>query len=326
LTIYENKISLKDGEPNAMILPFPGDTVDFKLAMNDEKASESVKELFQISKECFPVKKSKSNSKSASKSIPLTNSRFLKVEQVGSYSVSVAPMAKDLVRFDPRVFQINPNVLELIKKQYNTGFGFLICQLGESKAYHPFGYIHKTISPQITRVPTLHYHVPIHGTDTSSDMADDWDHTIYMTSQCPMESKINLGMVNINGKSTSLSDDFTDRNCSIPRDCASDFASFFKKWVPTYPQLSNVPFCKIAEIKVNGSAENGDIFMSSTNDRVIINCDICEKEDISDPAYHCSTCANVDFCNECILKKKHLHTKVSGHSSDHPLVLWNRST
>lgn len=260
LTIYENQVELQNSTPNAMILPFPGKFIDFKLNINDEKAKDSIQELFKIAKACFPVTKGKGKSKS-NKSISNSDGEYLKVEEVGSYSVSVAPAIKDLARFDPQVFKINPEVFKILEKQYPKDYGFLICQLNESKAYHPFAYIHEAVSSEITHVPTLHYHISEddkHHKDNS--VSDDWDHTVYMISQSSGDAK--LRMMNTSQKRVKLADKFIDRTCKIPKNCQDDFFKFFKKWIPNYPNLLE-DFKVIAHVNVSGEATNGDILFKN---------------------------------------------------------------
>lgn len=198
-----------------MILPFPSsrpESVNFKLLMNSAsaEAKNAVKELFRTAKDCFPVPMSKSwgatnGGRAPQACLPL------KVERVGSYDVSVAETVGDLPRFDPKVFQINPKALKLIQTRYPTGFGFLICQITESKPYHPFGYIHDTLSAGTAFVPTYHYHE--HASPSSSSSSSSlpfttptsfWSASSYPTRRLTSEGK---GETKSSGTGASFADD-----------------------------------------------------------------------------------------------------------------------
>ena len=309
LTIYSNKIELKNNKSNAMIVPFPGQYIDYKLPMNDIKAVHQVEELFAIAKSCFPVAQSMSNS--------VASEEKLKVDKVGSYSVSVATCLEDLTKFDREVFQINPDVLNLFEEEYGSSsdveWSFLIFQLDVSKAYHPFGYIHQAISKTKTHIPTLHYHGSQQEEHEDLNIANDWDHTIVILSQEDVKSKPEFEI----GMSTHSADlknenQFRIRTCSIPDFQARKFYQFFKKWIPNYPGLTASPFRQLSTIKVKGEAINGDI---------------SEAENLQGVAYRCSVCSNVDFCHDCISTGRHLDEEefqnIVQHSIKHPLILIN---
>lgn len=316
LTMYENKIELLNGRPNAMILPFPAHGgVDFKLPINDEKAIDTVEELFKIAKDCFP--KSRGMSKYCNSAV--TSESYLKIEEVGSYSVSVAEGVEDLVRFDPSVFNINKNLLNVIMMRYKSGFGFLICQLNESKKYHPFTYVHGAITPSTIFIPTYHYHE--HDTGDMEIEQGDWDHTIYVVSN---NSVGTIGLLDNNIKSAELPESFIVKHADIPSSCQTRFKYWFSEFLPQYNPSEN--FNNIVKISINGPSDNGDIIIEFTTRKeeksISITCDICSHKNIQVPFYHCSVCDDVDFCDDCVNDSLHLNPKLRlpGHNLRHSLL------
>lgn len=334
LTIYQNSVQLQDeGKSNAMILPFPKskeyNDVDsdssssksivlYKLKINDAKHVNDFDDLFKIAEDTIPkmksrMKRSITNNEAKSKS-------FLKVETVGSYSVSLAENIFDLTtRFDPRIFVINPTVLTLIKKRYPTNFGFLICQLQESKTYHPFAYIHDSLSETQAFVPTFHHH----GDDGDDGHhrhhhGADWDHVIYLINakgkkddddednddderkgeskeKHAVEVKLCMKDNPRNAPTEYLSDDFNLKYGHV-EGVTIEFALFFKHHIPKFSIPSTSKVRNVIKVTVDGDAPNGDLILEispqdkrTTNKELVLSssssskitvCDLCERENI----------------------------------------------
>lgn len=221
LTLYGNQVLLEGKSiQNAMILPVPGPASEIvvDLPLNSKEARADVDHLFQLLQAPFeetsPYATNSSSSRAAAKS-------FLEVKQIGSYKVSLAPSVEDLARYDPGSFRVDAGVLSVLRARYRAGFCFLICQLHDSKPYHPFAYMHRVAvtpasQPQLF-VPTLHVHggpkrahmrrsllldrssvqtnAHAQGGDGAADTTDasatvaledvsrDWDHQIYAVCQ-----------------------------------------------------------------------------------------------------------------------------------------------
>jgi hypothetical protein len=94
---------------------------------------------------------------------------------VGSYKASIVPTLDDFDRLDTEVFDVDENLLPMLRRHYPYRFGFIVCQLKPgNRSYHPFAYTHDLDSCGKLFVPTRHYHPQSHGHATA-----DWDHIIY---------------------------------------------------------------------------------------------------------------------------------------------------
>jgi hypothetical protein len=185
LTVYQNEVALPrrntDGVnevPQAMILPCP------LSAGHDVELVDlsSVEDLFTHCEKAFPFVVSRIATESRKK-ISASTQSYIAVQQVGGYSVSIAPTLADLRRIDPSVFKLADNVDALLGKHYAQGFGFVVCKFNEGKKMHPIGYIHPRADndPNKLFVPTRHEHGDDHGSEP------DWDHKIFSLC-CDSES------------------------------------------------------------------------------------------------------------------------------------------
>ncbi len=204
LTIYCNSVS-NNTDGNAMILPVPNPhTVRYHDLTN-------YKDIFTDCNRCFykPVARSWSlNSYSKG------STNALEVFNVGSYKVSLAKSLKDLQRVDKNVFNLSFNCGEMLSKEYsNPIFGFIICKLAKGKEdYHPFGYSHEMVDNTVF-IPTKHYHEHSNSgnffngfnsdfdsnfasfnNNESSNLADDWEHEIFLYNVTGKTNKVLLDM------------------------------------------------------------------------------------------------------------------------------------
>lgn len=77
---------------------------------------------------------------------------------VGSYKASIVPSLDDFERIDRDVFTLSPKIFEFLKRLYPEGYSFLVCQLEQNRAYHPFAYQHGTLPNGRLFIPTIHFH------------------------------------------------------------------------------------------------------------------------------------------------------------------------
>ena len=169
LVIYTNKVTSPDS--NAMILPVPNplsvELLNFR----------HYKDIFEDCQKCFRhyddtrhLYATRSLACSASDS----HRPVLPVYTIGSYQASIVPSLDDFDRLNTNILRVNPEVASLLRKTYDSEFGFLVCQLKRGNhQYHPFAYTHSIHSNRLLFVPTLHYHLGEKGSSA------DWDHTIY---------------------------------------------------------------------------------------------------------------------------------------------------
>jgi len=162
----EAKEKKQQGPTPAMILPFPCQEGDEKVDLIDLSA-DKYDTLFTHLGACFPhlEKGTKSRKRAAAKGV-------LKVEQCGSYSVSVARSLDDLKRIDTSVFTLAPQVDELLSKNYAQGYGFIVAVIRNNEKKHPLAYVHTQPAGHLF-VPTRHQH----GEEEEED--SHWDHEIY---------------------------------------------------------------------------------------------------------------------------------------------------
>ena len=163
-TIYENVVDLMDEEEsNAMILPFPAGPVEL-VDLTD------FPNLFEDMDDCFPEPpKPRATLGDSGGLKSAVSAPALPVFNVGSYDVSIAETLEDVVRIDESVFTVAPNIQELLREHYETGWGFLICKFRESSKKHPLGYVHSLRDTLF--VPTRHEH----GTNELSGNRDTSD-------------------------------------------------------------------------------------------------------------------------------------------------------
>lgn len=188
LTVYSNTVEVDN--PVAMILPFPvTNRKGAILAKDSNKTFEFVdfsnyENLFDDLESLFPKFATRGLSKGFD-SFDCDDNYSLDVVDVGNYKASVAFSLDDLKRLKFDVFNLTPDVVELMSTHYKDNYGFVVCIMTESKKYHPFGYIHDMRDDMRYFVPTRHYH------NTHDDLYHaDWDHSIYIMN-CDEEQIMN---------------------------------------------------------------------------------------------------------------------------------------
>ncbi len=110
----------------------------------------------------------------------------LPVFDVGSYNVSIVPNVTEFHRLNPDYFTIDPYIPNVLDRQYDSSFGFLVCKLRRGQhSYHPLAYTHQIHKDRLLFVPTLHIH-PDGTYSRDIESYADWDHSIY-TVETDME-------------------------------------------------------------------------------------------------------------------------------------------
>ncbi len=121
----------------------------------------------------------------------------LPILAVGSYQASIAHTVEDLESLDATVFNITPELIEMLKKTYeNREIGFICCVLKPgANIYEPIAYTHELGPSEFLFVPTKHYHMevgpsslyhgPMNALRATAEYADDWDHEIYSVATNP---------------------------------------------------------------------------------------------------------------------------------------------
>jgi hypothetical protein len=184
LTIYSNKVATT--VENAMILPFPlrhkDPTDEEELEFYD--ISSLGETLFRALNAVFidtsPPRQMKSKSRSRA-AAPQT----LAVHEVGSYLASKCYSIDDLKRIDASVFTLASDVETLLRSEYPTGFGFVVCKLKQSLAgekYEPFAYSHYLPEgrEETLFIPTKHFHKHVSTIAQVAEAKADWDHNIFI--------------------------------------------------------------------------------------------------------------------------------------------------
>lgn len=185
LTVYGNSVTFDKFNQGIMILPFPAGPVDFVNLSN-------LVDPFELLDQNFPQMRSMSDSYSYNSVRPASAKTFLKVFDVGSYSVSVATTVDEIDNLNPNKFEfsLSDELRMVLNKYYNSNnaskttstsnystsnstFHFLICKLEKSKKYHPFAYYHSLLNNQHLFIPTRHFH------DTQEETVSHWSHKIY---------------------------------------------------------------------------------------------------------------------------------------------------
>ena len=209
ITVYSNTVD-NVSKNNAMVLPVP-----FPKSVKFHNL-ENYKTFFTDCESCFYKPWARSLSMNYGGEFLKGQSAKLQVFNVGSYKVSLAMSISDLKKVDTTVFDLSDGLDKVLKKHYSKPiFGFIICKLAEgNEKYHPFAYSHDIIPGKVF-IPTRHYHdekvyraldESYHSsrnynsfgnidnslmfgefeerftqiTNTDPNMADDWDHDIYL--------------------------------------------------------------------------------------------------------------------------------------------------
>lgn len=182
ITIYSNSASSK--ARNAMVLPFPI-PIEIQPKENAESFAanadvisvfdmKNYKDFFKQVEALFPQKEKLS--RNASRSAP---SKKLEVVQIGDYQLSVARCLADVSKIDKQVFDVSDNLQSILKKNYDKGFGFMICSFtGSVENATPIAYTHLPyLNGAQYFVPTRHEHG---GEDGGDDhLKASYDHNIY---------------------------------------------------------------------------------------------------------------------------------------------------
>lgn len=201
VTVYSNTVKTKLGHHTAMILPYP--------TINDE---ECVVLDMSKSRNFFDVLKNYIPEREPSRSLSRGSCNPLKIFQSGGYKCSIARNFEDLNRLQASEFGIenengskssdisissnNSNssnahssndqqlglpqhLTNMLRKNYASGFGFLICKIDDDAEFAPIAYTHN-LENDLLFIPTRHDHGNV--LDENIDNVPDWDHTIYICS------------------------------------------------------------------------------------------------------------------------------------------------
>jgi hypothetical protein len=125
ITIYANEVELslfEETPRNAMILPvFSKEEEEIELIN-----LENYENLFDDLGKLFPIQNTFG-------SFSTFSNDFLKVMEVGSYSVSIAQNIEELKKINPKIFKLSENVDKILSKHYKKNFKFIVCLFNTSK-------------------------------------------------------------------------------------------------------------------------------------------------------------------------------------------------
>lgn len=173
VTVYKNKVSLRNDNPVAMILPVPTNntTESNTIKMIDNSEDINGDKLFDVLEDMFYEPEMSFGSYD---DVYSYNSRpKLAIKKCGSYEYSVVPSINDFHRIDDELMKGTPSekVLGLLQKNYSKDFAFIVCKIQKNKEYHPIMYMHPLKNSELF-VPTLHFH-------GEYEKNPEWDHAIY---------------------------------------------------------------------------------------------------------------------------------------------------
>ena len=205
MTIYANSVTLDaKSPPVAMILPVPvpvrvsdaSDASDASkesqdIRMVDTSVDPEGERIFGVLEKMFGVVRSRYEYDGEPKVKKTSMRSALPVLRCGSYKYSVVPGVDDFARLDAALSgRPSEGVMALLRRQYATGFAFLVCKLGHGARYHPVAYTHPLMSLPVPAdaagavgttgtvkhlfVPTMHWH------GTTEETHPEWDHLIYV--------------------------------------------------------------------------------------------------------------------------------------------------
>ena len=244
LTVYSNDVKISNTQnPVAMILPYPKGKRQIQVIETNPLDSEFFKDIDA----CFPPDQSWGVKTLGMEPRSVKSAEYLPVLRSGSYQYSLAKSTQELIRINPNVFHIKPDLQYLLQNYENNNFSFIVCIIDRSATYSPFAYITDIVNSQVF-VPTKHYHE--HGTGgdgfvgnllsnvyknvsksiTRTDMEQDWDHSIYL--------------INTNETGNAVANFENKKRYS--------FANY----------LSQTPVSKLHRIKMVGIHPNNDIVVS----------------------------------------------------------------
>ncbi len=190
IVVYSNKVSNQHNN-NAMILPCPNPTsVQFHRMDKYKAFFDDLNKNFR--KERVPLR-SMTNSFSTDRCVLKS---YIKVQDIGSYMVSVVNNIDDFSRINPDYFIVNPDVVEIFKNEYPKEFGYIVCKLKNGKQinYEPLAYSHLLYEKNKVLIPTLHFHPSNDGYNSAKKekLADDWSHDIYIMNCLASDHNKNL--------------------------------------------------------------------------------------------------------------------------------------
>jgi len=180
MIVYGNRVD-NEIATNAMILPVPNpQTIKFHDLSKHKNIFKDLDSAF------YHVT---TNSFDGALSYSTNSMNMLKVFDVGSYQVSMANTVDDILRINKQVFDLSAGCYELLKSQYTSNFGFIVCKLKQGNAtYHPLGYSHQVINQQKLFIPTKHYHehtIDLQDSEYAVEQSEvnhdeKWQHMIYL--------------------------------------------------------------------------------------------------------------------------------------------------
>lgn len=195
ITYYANYVSLQNASSTApdlvtgsikmsstggaMILPVPRG----RIRLLDLSNKAIFGEMFERLDSAFPRLRYDSPYSGGGDLLDLFDDRdcsgkALKVEEVGSYFVSVAPRLEDIDRIDSSYFKVSAGMRQILSVHYADHFSFIVCRFKTKKVEpHPVGYEHERLPDGRMFVPTRHEHGSKHSQQANAHA--DWDHTIY---------------------------------------------------------------------------------------------------------------------------------------------------
>jgi hypothetical protein len=151
LIVYEN--SVKSNGTNAMILPVPsGERIDFiDLSAYPGDVWSDCESYFPRSD--FPIQ-----AMAFGGSFGGVSKETLAVQRVGGYTCSVVPSVDEFVRLSAGHFVVPPNISDILRTNYGTGFNFIVCVFDNAVAGHPLAYTSARLPGGFSFIPTRHAH------------------------------------------------------------------------------------------------------------------------------------------------------------------------
>lgn len=287
ITVYGNRVQLKDGAPTAMILPVPCSAANAAkegcgITVHDMSHAGP---LFERMFELFPSG-SLSRHTDSLDAKSNTQSSPLAVHRSGSYRYTIVPTLADFGRLRREVFSIDPAspLAALFAAHYASGFAFLVCIIDASATFAPIAYEHDKHASGAVFVPTRHYH----GDGADEATAHDWDHQI-----------VSLGCVGKEaGTAAAASSVYFRgmRSASVTGDGGIELAAFLAAGGVALPfMLPPLVHESILHRRtVKGSAPNDDIWLTPESElRKPGRCTVTVtgREHVVQDWYTCATCA-----------------------------------
>lgn len=150
LTVYENTV--ESTSKNAMILPVPtGKPIVFA---DMSKFNDNIWEHCEL---YFPQKTAMTFGGGFGMA-SFQSKEPLPVERVGGYSCSVVPDLEAFARISRETFTLPHNIEDILRKNYGTGFSFIVCIFDHNVAAHPIAYLSDRLPNGQCFIPTRHAH------------------------------------------------------------------------------------------------------------------------------------------------------------------------